>query len=150
MGEQRQDKLRARQRRGPKQQVDVSAEPATRHEHEPLTPLGELVGELEGDPAAERVSDDTRALDVESHQQVANARRMRPERVIAPRLGRLAVPEQIRRDNRMPGGQHAGHVVPLRRAARNPVNQHDGRSLTRDAEVHAMPMEGDLDPLDVL
>ena len=45
--------LRAGQREQAQQDIDLVAQPAARHEHEPLAPLRELIRELHGDAAAE-------------------------------------------------------------------------------------------------
>ena len=50
---QREHELRARQREQAQQEVDLVAQPAARHEHEPFAALGELVRELHRDAAAE-------------------------------------------------------------------------------------------------
>ena len=75
-------------------------EAAAGDEHEALAALGELVGELHRDAAAERVADDRRALVAERGQQVAHAAGVRAERVVAARRRRLAVAEQVGRDQR--------------------------------------------------
>ena len=54
----------------------LAAEAAAVHEHEPLAALGELVGELHHDAAAERVPDERRALVAERDHQVADAARV--------------------------------------------------------------------------
>ncbi len=98
--EQRQHELGARQRRGAQQQAHLAAEPAAVDQHEPLAPLGELVGELHRDAAAERVPDEGRAVVAERDEQVAHGARVRAERVVAARLGRAAVAEQVRARSR--------------------------------------------------
>ena len=61
------------------------AETAAGDEHEPLAALGELVGELHRDAAAERVPDDRDAVVAERGQQVADAAGVRAERVVTAR-----------------------------------------------------------------
>ena len=89
-----------RQRGRAQQQVDLAAEAAAGDEHEALAALGELVGKLHRDPAAERVPDERRALVAERDQQVADAagvaRRASSRRAALP----TPVPEQVRRDHR--------------------------------------------------
>ena len=70
------------------------------HEHQSLAALGELVGELHDDAASERLADECRAVVTEGVQQVAKHCGVGAERVLAARLGRFAVPEQIRGDDR--------------------------------------------------
>ena len=65
--------------------------PPLHDEHEALTALRELVGELHGDAAAEAVADEGGPLVTEHDHQVANARRVGAEAVVAAGLGRLAV-----------------------------------------------------------
>ena len=85
--QQRQDELGAGQRGGAQREADLRAQPAAVDEHEPLEPLGELVGELHRDPAAERVADDRGPRRCSSSgQQVADAAGVGAERVVAARL----------------------------------------------------------------
>ena len=126
-----------------------SAQAAAGDQHQPLAVLRELVGELHRDPAAERVADDAGALNAESHQQVTDPRGVRAERVVTAGLGRLAVAEQVRRDDGVALGQQLDDLVPLRGAPRDPVNQHHGWSLTGDRELHAVAVQQDLDALDL-
>ena len=79
----------AGQRRGAQQQVDLAAEPAAGDQHQALGALGEQVGELHRDPAAERVPDDRHALVAERVRDVARPAGVRAERVVAARRGRL-------------------------------------------------------------
>ena len=76
--QQRQHDLGERQRGGAQQKVQLAAQPAAVHEHQTLAALGELVGKLHHDPAAERVPHERRALVAEGHHQVANAARVGP------------------------------------------------------------------------
>ena len=98
--EQRQRQAGAGQRRGAQHEMDLAAQAAAAHEHHPVDLLGVLVGELHRDAAAERVPDDRRRVDPQRDQQVAHARGVRAQRVVAARLGRQAVAEQIGRDAR--------------------------------------------------
>ena len=63
------------------------------HEHEPLTALGILIGELHRDAAAERVPDHGHAIDAEHAQQIAHSVRVAGDRIVRARLIRLPVPE---------------------------------------------------------
>ena len=77
------------QRGGAQQQVDLVAEPAAGDEPEPLAALGELVGELHRDAAAERVADDRDVVVAERGQEVADAAGVGAERVVAAGRGRV-------------------------------------------------------------
>lgn len=61
--------------------------------------LGELVGELHRDAVTQRMPDERRPLVAECEQQIADPARVRAERVVAARFGRLAVAEQIGGDD---------------------------------------------------
>ena len=94
--EHRHHPLRPGQRRGTQQRVHLAAEAAAGDQDEALAALRELVGELHRDPAAERVADDRRAVVAEGDDRVADGARVGAERVVAARLRRLAVSEQVR------------------------------------------------------
>ena len=79
--------------------MHLAPEAAARHEDEALAALGELVGELHRDPAAERVADDRRPVVAERDHRVADGARVGAERVVAARLGRLAVAQQVGRQH---------------------------------------------------
>ena len=97
--QQRQHELGARQRGGPQREADLLAQAAAVDEHEPLQALGELVGELHRDAAAERMADDGRRRDPEHRQEVAHPAGVGAERVVAARLARAAVAEQVGGDD---------------------------------------------------
>ena len=58
-----------------------------------------LVDELHGHAAAERLADDRRARNTQLVEQVTQPHRERAERVVAPGLGGLTVPQQVGRDD---------------------------------------------------
>ena len=147
--DQRQDDLRPGQRGGAQQQVDLLAQAAARHEHEPLAQLRELVRELHRDAAAERVADDGRALELETHHQVADARGERAQRVVAARLGGLSVTEQVRRHHGVVLGEAQHRLVPLRGAACDAVDEDDRGPFAGDREVHAVTVQLHVDALDL-
>ena len=97
--------------------MHLAAEAAAGDEHEALDALGELVGELHRDAAAERVADDRRALVPERDEQVAHAAGERAERVVAARLGRRAVAEQVGGDHRVALAEPRKDLAPGLRAA---------------------------------
>ena len=127
---------------GPQQQVHLAAEAAAADQHEALAELGELVGELHGHTAAERVADERRALVPEDEQQVAEQGRVGAQRIVAGRLRRLPVAEKIRREDREPAGQAGADRRPCRRAARHPVDEQEDGPFAGKAEPHPMAMQG--------
>ena len=82
------------------ERAHLLAEPAAGDQHQPLAHLGELVGELHGHTAAEAVADERGPLDVEHDEEVADARRVGAQAVVAAGLGGLAVAQQVRGDRR--------------------------------------------------
>ena len=112
-GQRRQHVVGARQRGGAQQQVDVAAEAAAGDQHEPLGALGELVGELHRDAAAERVADHGDAVVAERGQR-RRARRWRARRASSRRAGVADSPwpEQVGRDHREVLAQQRGDRAP--------------------------------------
>ena len=125
--------LRAGGREGPQQPADLSAEPAARHQHEPLAQLRVLVGELHGDPAAEGLADDGDAVHVEGGEQVAQAAGVGPEGVVAGRLGGLAVAGQVGGEDPVVLRQVGHDVAPGGRAPGHAVDQQDRLALAHQA-----------------
>jgi hypothetical protein len=82
---------RAGQGGAAQERADVVTEAAAGDQDQALGALGELVEELHRDATAERVADDRRPLDPDRRQQVADRRRVRPQRVVAPRRRCFAV-----------------------------------------------------------
>ena len=72
-----------------------------------------------------------RAGHVEGLEQVAHAAGVGAERVVAERLGRLAVTEQVGGDHVVTLGERRHHVLPGARAPRQAVEQHDRRPAGR-------------------
>ena len=68
---QRDREVRAGERRGSQQEVDVRPEAAGRDEHEPLGALGEHVGELHRHATSQRVPHERRPLVAQRDEQVA-------------------------------------------------------------------------------
>ena len=106
--------------------------------------LGELVGQLHGHAAAERVPDERRPLVPERDQQIADPARVGAQRVVTARLGRFAVAEQIGGDDREALGQIGEHVGPRGRRRGDPVDQHHHRAAARRAIEDAVPVQEDL------
>ena len=99
-GQQRQHPLRSGQRGCSQERADLAAQAAAVHQHQPLAALRELVGQLHRDAAAERVPDECGAVVAQRHEHVPHAAGVRAERVVAARLGGLAVPDQVGSDHR--------------------------------------------------
>ena len=108
-----QDDLRSRKRCGSEQRMHFAAEAPARDDDEALGEDRILVRELHRDPAAQGVADDRRPAVAKDHEQVTEADRVGPERVVALRLRRLPVPEQVRGHDRELLGQHRRHLRPL-------------------------------------
>ena len=142
--QEREHELRPRKAGGAQQRADLPAQAAAAHEDEPLAMLGELVGELHGHAAAERVPDEGRALVPQRQQQVADPARVGAQRVVPAGLGRLAVPEQVGGDDGEALGQVREHVGPCGRRRRDPVDQHERRPAAGRPEEDAVAVEGDL------
>ena len=117
------EQARARKRRGAQERANLRAQPAAGHEHQPLGDLGELVGELHCDPAAERMPDERRAFVAEHDEQVAQASGERPERVIASTGCRAAVARKIGRHDGVACRKRLDHLLPVPDAARHPMDQ---------------------------
>ena len=124
--------------------MDLLAEPAGRDQRHPLHVLGEEVGELHRDPAAERVADDGAALEAEHRQQVADPGRVGAQRVVAPGLGRAAVADHVGGDHRVALGERWHHLAPGIRGRCDPVQQHQQRPLAGGLEADRMAVQGDL------
>ena len=142
--QQRKHELRARKAGRPQQRADVTTQSAAAHEHETLAVLGELVRQLHGHSAAQRVPDERRSVMSQRDQQIADPARVRAQRVVAAGLGRFAVTQQIGGDDREALGQIRQHVGPRRRRRRDPVHQHDHGAAARRAEEDAVPVQDDL------
>ena len=108
-------------------------EPTARHQRQALYPVGELVGELHRDPAAQGMADDGRGPELERQHQVADARRERAHRVVAAGLGALPMAEQVGRQHRVVAGQPRRHGLPDHRGGGDAVDQHDRRAAARHA-----------------
>jgi len=124
--------------------MHVASEAAAGDEDEALAALGELVGELHRDPAAERMADDGRAVVPKGDDRVAHGARVRAERVVAARLRGFAVPEQVGRDHMMLGGQVVDRRVPLVRAPGDAVDEDDQRAVAGLAKGDPVAVKADL------
>jgi hypothetical protein len=90
------------------------------------------------------MADNRGAAVSERDQYVAHARRIGPQRVVAARLGRLAVAEQVGRDHCVVLSQDPSHGIPLSGASGDPVNEQDYRvSGAGGAIAHTVAVEED-------
>jgi hypothetical protein len=103
----------------------LAAEAAGVDQHQALDALRELVGELHRDAPAERVADQAEPVVPERGEQVADAAGVAAERVVAARLGRLAVAEQVGRDDVRRLAEPLHHPLPLGGARGDAVDQGD-------------------------
>ena len=140
----RQHELGSRQRGHAEQQVDLLAEPAAVDQDQPIAALGELIGELHRDTAAERVPDERRPVVTEGDQQIAHAARVGAERVVASGLGRAAMPQQVGRDHREALGERRHHALPRLAVGGDAVHEHDHRAAAGGPVGHAVAVKLDL------
>jgi hypothetical protein len=71
-----------------------------------------LIGHLERHTTTEGLADDRGALDTEDTEQVSHRARVRTERVIADRLGRLAMAQHVGGDDAVAIGEAGHHLAP--------------------------------------
>ena len=109
----------------------LGAEAAGGDQDHPLGALGELVGELHRDAAAEAVPDDGHLVDAEHGEQVAHAVGVAADAVVRPRLGRLPVAEQVGRDHRVAARERGDHRQPGGVVAAEAVQQQQRRARCR-------------------
>ncbi len=123
-------------------EVDVLGDAARADQDQPLDQLRELVGELHGHATAERVADDGDPFDVQDAEQVAHAVGVRRDRIVRPRLVRLAVAQQIGRDDGEPLRELGLHGAPRRRVVADAVDQQDRRAGAGDPERAPVAVNG--------
>ena len=100
------------------QERDLLAQAAAADQHQPFRSLGELIGELHGDPAAQGVPDDRGPLVAGGDQEVAERGRQSSQRVVGVVLRRVAVAEQVRGEHRRALGQARGSPAARSRSSR--------------------------------
>jgi len=125
-GEQADDPEPARHLDELDERRDLGSQAPGGHQHEPLGALGELVGELHRDPAAEAVAHDGHLVDAEDRQQVAHPVGVAAEGVVGARLVGQPVTEQVRRDDGVALGQVVDDGGPGRVVAGQAVQQQYG------------------------
>ena len=96
-------------------------------EHEAVHPVGEEVVELHRDPATERVPDEGDPFDAEVVEQVAQGRGVGAQRVVARRLRRVAVTEEVGDEHPVVVVHLVDEVGPLALGAQDPVDEEHGR-----------------------
>ena len=129
--------------------MHLAAEPAAGDEHQALDALGELVGELHRDAAAERVPEHRHALVAERRGDVARAAGVGAERVVAARRRRLAVAHQVRRDQREALAQQRRDALPGLRRVGDPVQQQQRGAAAGGPVAHAVAVQLQLSGLEV-
>ena len=139
----------AGQRRRAQDRADLRAEAAAGDEHEPLDHLGELVGELHRDPAAERVADERRALVAERERADRAGRRRAPR--ASSRRRRGADPPCPGRSGAMTVWCRASGSITscqFSEVARHPVDQQQDGALARLGVGHRPAVERQRPDLD--
>ena len=144
-----QYELGAGERGGTEQEVHVGAEAAAVDQDEPLAALRELIRELHRDPATERMPDEGRALVAQGDHEVAYPARVGPARVVASRLGRAAVAQQIRRDHREALRERRHHALPRLRGRRDAVDEDEHRAAAGRPVDDAVAVELDFPELEL-
>ena len=124
--------------------MHLAPEPAARDEHQTLGALRELVGELHGDAAAERMADDRHALVPERRDDVTGAAGVRAERVVAARCRGLPVAQEVGCDQREAVAQQRRHPLPRRGRVGDPVDEQQRRPAARRPIGHAVAVEPEL------
>ena len=114
----------------------LGAEAAGGDQDHPLGALGELVGELHRDAAAEAVADDGDLVDAEQGEQVAHAVGVAADAVVGAGLRRQSVAEQVGRDDGVAAGQRVDHRLPRGVVAAEAVQQENG-GTGADLDVRA-------------
>ena len=140
----RHHELAAGEADGSQERVDLLAQTAAGHEHQALAPLGELVGQLQGDAAAEGVAHEGGPLDAERHHQVPQAAGVGAEGVVAPGLGRVAVAQEVGRQHGEVVGQGRHHLLPGGGAPGQAVDQDHRRAGSGHAVADLVAMDRDV------
>ena len=115
----------------PQHRRQLGAEAAAADQHEPLDALRELVGELQGDPAAETVTDDGRGGMAEHDEQVAQRGGQHAARSSITR-------SHVRREPPSPWIRRSGSPWPAVVQAMAPSPTLARRSFRKPAEVRPM------------
>ena len=84
------------------------------------------------------------AFDSDRGEKVADAGRMRAERVVAAGRGRVAVADQVGGNHRVGVGEAKRHRLPVARRVHHPVDQNHGRAAPSDSVDHAVAVQVDL------
>ena len=124
-GSHLEDQLRARERGRAQQGVDLAAQSAAADQDQALHPVGEQVAELQRDATAEGVADQGDLFDVEAVEEVAQGGGMGAERVVAHRLRRGTVAEQVGHDHPVGIVQPVDQVCPVAVRAEETVDEED-------------------------
>ena len=103
-----------------------------------------LVGELHGDPAAERLADDGCPIDVEDFEKITDPTGERTQRVIPDGLFGQTVTHEIRRDYGEAIRQEGDHVPPGPRTTGDAVEKEECGPLALHAVRHVVTVDGDV------
>ena len=128
----------------PDRRGDVGTEAAGGDQDHPVGAVGELVGELHRHSPAEAVPDHGDRVDAQHGEQVTHAVGVAAEAVVGARLVREAVPEQVRRDDRVPAGQLPDHRLPRGVVAAEAVEEQQRRPGPGADEGPPVPVQGDV------
>ena len=129
--QQGHDEVDAGEREQPEHPAHLAAQASRVHQHDPLAQLGVLIGELERHSPAEGLAHDRRPLDAQHVEQVTDGAGMAAERVIAGRLVRAPVPEEVGSHHREAPLQEPHGGEPGVRAPGDPVEQDQYRARPR-------------------
>ena len=135
------EEVDAGKREQPEHPAHLAAQSARVDEHDALAQLGVLVGELERHSPAEGLAHDGRPLDAEDVEQVPDGAGVAAQRVVAGRLVRGPVPEEVGGDHREPRLQEPHGRDPGVRTAGDAVEQDQDRTRPRLPVGHPGPVQ---------
>jgi len=141
--EERKHRLESGYGQQPEVERDLPAQPTAAHQDQALAALRELIRELHGHAAPERLADDGGPLVPERVQQVAQRVGMGAERVLVTGLVGLPLPEQIGGQAREPLGQRRHDVPPRHGATGHAVHDQQHRPLAGDSVGDPVAIDGD-------
>ena len=128
---------------GAQDRADVGPEAAAGDQHQPFDHLRELVGELQGDAAAEAVADHRRALVAERQHQVAQPARQAAEAVVAAAGLRGPVAGEVGGEDRVAEGQRFDDRLPVARRSGHAMDEQQQRAIAGLGETDAAAVDRD-------
>ncbi len=111
--------------------MQIRAHPAGRYQYHPFATLGELVGELHGDAAAQGMADHCHPVDTEHRQKVTHPARVSADGIVTARLVGLTVTEQVRHNHRPPPREQRNEAAPALRVVPDSVDEQQRRATAR-------------------